>query len=217
MTSDGIPSLGELGVCSGGPRSGTTCRVEGLADPGYGSGAGTSRDCPPAAVLTLMHLAVPVTTGRVTRGTDPGSPNCTASGFSGQKCLCPSGAGEPTRPNACVDDSSTPEVGSKCLDVEGDDGVCPDKYDLICADAPWRFCFDAIDCPTGACVPRRRPCFLDPIVREGSADPPSNDVAEPTLVGAFCMLPVAQAGVNAAVGLPGPAAFVMPARVVITP
>jgi hypothetical protein len=211
VTADGRPSLGELGTCSGGPRSGAVCRVGGLADPSYGTAAGTSDDCPfkPDSVFTSFQLSVAATTGLRTWGSTPESPNC-LDNLGGKKCLCPG----QIRPNACFDDTAQPGNGSLCQDVGDGNGVCPGgPLDGVCADQPWRSCLDATDCVTGSCVVRARSCFLDPIVREGAPSPPSLGVALPTLVGTFCLPKTDSAAVNTVAGLPGPAALVLPARV----
>jgi hypothetical protein len=212
VTADGVPNLGEAGTCSGGPRSGLACTVGGLAAPAFGIAAGTSNDCPPnpGALITVFHLDVPATTGTVSWTTTPESPSC--SGRIGSRCLC-APDGQETKPNSCIDDSATPGDGSVCAPIGNNEGVCPEyPLDQVCAEQPWRGCLGPSDCTIGDCVTRQRPCFLDPIVRVGRADPPVAGVAAPTLVGNFC-LPRANAAVNAAGGLPGPAAFVMPAEV----
>ena len=213
MTADGVPNLGEAGTCSGGPRSGLACTVGGLADPVFGIAAGTSVDCPtnPGATITTFHLDVPVTTATFSWATTPESPACGAA--PGEKCLCPAD-GQGTKPNSCVDDSSTPGDGSVCMPIGNDQGECPEgPHDSICAEQPWRGCLDPSDCTVGDCVLRHRPCFLAPIVRVGRADPPASGAALPTLVGNFCLPKTSSAAINAAGGLPGPAAYVMPAEV----
>jgi hypothetical protein len=88
----------------------------------------------------------------------------------------------------------------------------------VCAEAPWRTCATSRDCPFGLCVqgsPRR--CFPDVVARVGVADPPVNGTAAPTLVAGLCLAPTAMVSVNATLGLPGPATFVLPARVDFRP
>jgi hypothetical protein len=162
-------------------------------------------------------------------GTNDGGP-CAGTNAS----QCPGGGacgkpGEPTRPNACVDNTTTPGVdGSVCVDAAplGDnEGECPEgPLTGVCSLSsghPQRSCDGNDDCcddapacitdpPTpGDCIIGNRLCFLDngvggSIVATGAADPPTNDVAEPTLAAIFCIAPTSLPAVNAAAGLPGP-------------
>jgi hypothetical protein len=145
---------------------------------------------------------------------------------------CPGGAcgrtGEPTRPNACVDDTTTPGDGTVCTDTAptGDNrGECPEgPLTGVCSlasghaqrscSAANECCDDPPNCITdppvaGDCIIDNRLCFLDnglggSIVAQGQADPPTNDVSEPTLAAVFCIAPTSLPAVNAAAGLPGP-------------
>ena len=61
----------------------------------------------------------------------------------------------------------------------------------------------------GDCVIGQRLCFLDnglggSIVATGQANPPIEDVSEPTPAAIFCIAPTSADAVNAAAGLPGP-------------
>jgi hypothetical protein len=160
-------------------------------------------------------------------GTNDGGPcNNNSACPNGGACGRP---GEPTRPNACVDDTTTPGVdGTKCVDAPplGDNrGACPEgPLTGVCAASSGhgqRSCSNANECcddpPTcasdppvaGECVIGNRLCFLDnglggSIVAQGQADPPVQDTSEPTLAAVFCIAPTSLPAVNAAAGLPGP-------------
>jgi hypothetical protein len=54
--------------------------------------------------------------------------------------------------------------------------------------------FDAGNCT----LVEPRPCFLDPIVANGTPDPD-----KPVMVAGFCVPPTSSSGVNSATGLPG--------------
>src|SRR5690606_33567508 len=169
VTLDGVANLGEDGVCAGGPRSGSPCRVGGLADPRFGTAAGTSVECPPSpAIVGFFPLTTAVTTGEVRWALGDDSPACVGSALPGRKCHCPAVPGELTRPDACLGDGVSP---TSCLPTEAGEGYCSaGPVDHICADQPWRYCAHASHCVTGECIARLRPCFPDPIVRTGHAD-----------------------------------------------
>ena len=58
----------------------------------------------------------------------------------------------------------------------------------------------AVDPLAGDCtLVKRRPCFLDPIVGQGSPDP-----EYPLAAAVFCIPPTSNVGINSAAGLPGP-------------
>lgn len=121
------------------------------------------------------------------------------------------GAGSFPHPNDCEDGA--------CNDLGAGSGECstgPD--DLTCdnalrADGSGVFpCSTNEDCPSdviygpqvargpGTCtLGKRRPCFLDPIVATGTADPQF-----PVMASAFCVPPTASSAINTVAGLPGP-------------
>ena len=142
LTADGVPDLGEPGTCSGGPRSGSPCRVGGLADRWWGAAAGTSSDCPPFGdPIAVFGLDVVATTGTALFGTSAESPNCRAVGFSQVKCLC----------DTCNDDTaSLCRSNADCPPSGGSPGVCGGKRCLggTNSGAP---CSVGSECPQGAC------------------------------------------------------------------
>ena len=86
---------------------------------------------------------------------------CTAGGG-----IC-TRAGEPTKPNGCLDDTSTPVDGSVCADtapVGDNEGACPDgPIAMSCTNHSQRRLRLDADCDNvvGTCVQAHRPCFLD--------------------------------------------------------
>ncbi len=159
-------------------------------------------------------------------GSNIGAPCTVASQCPGGSCARP---GQPTQPNGCSDDSTTPEVnGSICIDtapVGDNEGECIEGPPTgVCSDSsghPQRSCQvdneccdDAPGCASdpetpGECLIGNRLCFLDnglggSIIGTGVADPPMNDVANPTLAAVFCIGPTSAPAVNIAAGLPGP-------------
>ncbi len=159
-------------------------------------------------------------------GSNIGAPCTVASQCPGGSCARP---GQPTQPNGCVDDSTTPTNGLLCVDTapSGDnEGECPEGPPTgVCLPSsghPQRSCqVDAeccndppgctVDPPTaGDCSIGNRLCFLDngvlgnSLTGIGMADPPTNDVSDPTLAAVFCIGPTSAPAVNIAAGLPGP-------------
>src|SRR6185436_18940124 len=87
-----------VGVCSGGERNGQPCTVNGSSAV---FGDEVSLDCPPTAETILdghIVAAIPLTTGTLTRTLSAASPNCTAGGYQGFKCMC----------DTCDDAAATP-------------------------------------------------------------------------------------------------------------
>jgi hypothetical protein len=132
-----------------------------------------------------------------------------------QDTECPASAcqrsGQPTKPNACTDDTVVPGDGTICVDSGGGAGICPEgPTDNNCA-APEQFrgCAIAtqlIDCPlTGTCLTSPRPCFLSTVSRTGTPGPTGGAYA-----GTFCISPTGSASVNNVAGLPGLGALVLP-------
>jgi hypothetical protein len=191
-------------TCTGFPGSRCLCETcnNAKAEP-----CGTNADCP-------MSGGNPGVCGgrRCIGGTNAGAP-CTLSS------ACPGGGlcgrpGEQTKPNNCVDDTSTPETG--CVDVGGGAGACFDgPLDNLCTQAsghPQRACSLDADCGGGAgsCQTFNRRCFLDngqvggAVSVTGTATPPVSDVSDPVeLAGLFCLPTTPSTASNSAVGLPG--------------
>jgi hypothetical protein len=88
VPADGDPELGESGTCDGGPGHGAPCVVEALADPGFGAKRGSSNACALPVAIAEFTSDVTATTGAVELATTAASPQCGASGFTDQRCLC---------------------------------------------------------------------------------------------------------------------------------
>ena len=200
-TADGDPQLGEYGTCAGGRLDGRVCTVDGLAAAWLGPAAGTSTDCPPNLQHDRIGTAVvdlELTTATAMLAITPASPMCTGGNLTSQHCPC---AGQKQtalcEPSECVPD----DTGAY---------VCP-SAESVCSNRPDQGCYSELSCGGAPCIWRSTPCFPDPIVRTGSADP-----AHPTLVATFCMpetsLPSSELW---SVGLPGPAALTLPATLEI--
>ncbi len=201
------------GTCSGGPKAGQPCDVNGVSPiPSFGS---TSLDCPPSGLISALTITLAGSSGTETRTLSASSPNCTGFGATSKKCFCPAAGTEPTKPNACLDDSSTTGVDEAlCARIgSSNEGQCATIADLACSPTEtFRGCLNDGECPVSGdtCVAVNRPCFLDSGVIGGSvsavgmADPvDANGRAEPTFAALFCIPPVAQAAINLAGGLPG--------------
>jgi hypothetical protein len=202
------------GTCNGGVRSGQPCDANGTSPvETFGT---TSLDCPPQGLISALSIALDGSSGDETLALSASSPNCRGVGAQSQKCFCDAGgSGESTRPNACLDDSTTPLPDVEgCVPVSSgsNKGQCEaGPIDRVCSPLEtFRSCLQTSECNgSDTCVPVNRPCFLDngvvggQVVAQGEADPPSNGVSNPTFASLFCIPPVAQPAVNAAGGLPG--------------
>jgi hypothetical protein len=202
------------GTCQGGARNGQPCDANGTSPvPSFGT---TSLDCPPQGLISALSINLDGSSGSETQSLSASSPNCSGFGAQDKKCFCPSAGTEPTRPNACLDDSSTAGVVEGCDPVSAgsNKGQCTGgPIDRICSPLEtFRSCSSNAECQASGdtCVPVNRPCFLDngvvggTVEAEGEADPPdSNGRSEPTFAALFCIPPVAQPAVNTAGGLPG--------------
>jgi hypothetical protein len=143
LTADGSPSLGEAGVCSGGPRGGSPCVVGGLADGGFGAAAGTSNDCPlPSSPVPVADFVLPVTagTGTTTFATTAASPTCTDFSFTNRRCFC----------STCDNPENTGcRSDADCPAVDGAPGTCGG---LRCfgGSRSWLPCATNADCPVSS-------------------------------------------------------------------
>lgn len=214
-------NIGNLSIVFDDATTGTKTRTTSAASPNCGASGfgmqkcfcdtcnnvdahpcGSDADCPPSG-------GNPGICGgrRCIGGTNVGAPCAVNS-------QCPAGlcqrTGEPTRPTACLEDTTTPGSGA-CADAGGDQGVCPEgPVDSNCA-APEQFrgCTvpnQAIDCPlTGTCVSANRKCFLPTVTRTGTPGPTGGAYA-----GNFCIAPTGAAAVNNVAGLPGLGALILP-------
>jgi len=196
-------SLGDPGTCVGGVRDGEPCVVQGLNDPMFGPAAATSLDCllPAEQAIVRFDFDVTATTGAVSF---PATQDCVSPrGDPGERCWC---FGQ-KQPNGCDDAICTPTAhGGVCLS---------DPLELFCMIERFRACIDDSHCPApgDACgAGAYRPCFTDPIERQGTADPPSDNIAHPTLSGTICFPATSAPAINSAAGFPGPGAFELPAE-----
>lgn len=198
------------GTCNGGPKNGAACDVNGVSP--IASFGATSLDCPPPGFISALTIPLAGSSGTETLTLSASSPNCT--GAPGKKCFCSATNGQPPQPNACLDNTITPENGSQCAPVGGspNEGVCPDTADGACLPSePYRGCLASTDCPVNGdtCQTVQRPCYLDngavggSVTAVGMADPPQNGVSNPIFASLFCIPPTGQSAVNIAGGLPG--------------
>ncbi len=154
-----------------------------------------------------------------------GGRRCVGGSNAGALCTtasqCPNGGfcnrpGQPTKPNACIDGVCSPNPSDG-----PHEGICEaGPIDQQCSLEPFRGCTGIADCnppPAGncaSCLPGQscdsvlRQCFLDPIVRQGTAD-----TTNPVVAATFCIPPTASQSVNQVAGLPGPGALELPTRV----
>jgi hypothetical protein len=164
-----------------------------------------------------------------------GGNRCIGGSNSGAPCSsatsCPSGscgrAGEPTKPSACLDDTTSVDNNLDCVDFNSDgEGECTaGPLTSACSVASGhaqRGCLTDADCggSPGSCESTNRLCFLtgggsfqppqagligtDTLIAVGMEDPPMNDVSNPTLGAVFCVGPTGAPAVNNVAGLPGP-------------
>ncbi len=171
----------------------------------------TSADCPPSG-------GNPGVCGgsRCVGGSNAGAPCAAVS-------VCPGGScnrvGEPTKPDACEDDSTTP---FDCVDVGGGEGECSEgPFSTYCVNHPNRSCETDSHCDgvPGACQTRPHPCFPDngmlgaSLTVSGGATPPVADVSDPTdLATLGCIGSSDSAIVNFVGGYPGLVRSVQPGR-----
>jgi hypothetical protein len=155
-------------------------------------------------------------------GTNAGAPCASETacpGSGGGVCDRP---GEPSKPSACIDDTSTVGI-LDCLDPDGDgEGACKgapiDNNCSVASGHAQRGCTsgtELVDCGgIGTCISAHRPCFLtggfsavigtNTLTAVGMADVPMEDTSNPTLGAVFCVGPTGASAVNGASGLPGP-------------
>jgi hypothetical protein len=193
--------------CSGGTNHGATCQV--------------ASQCPGGTCLNPRQCAAGTNAGATctTNTQCPGS-TCAGTCAGGGQCNRP---GEPTRPSACLDDTSTPDT-LDCADEGGDEGSCSvgpvDNNCSVASGHAQRGCSTDADCGgvAGSCETVNRKCFLtgggtfqagtragtDSLIAFGQEDTPVNDVSNPTLGAVFCVGPTGSSSVNNVAGLPGP-------------
>lgn len=229
------------GTCIGGARSGLPCDGNGTSpEPSFGT---TSLDCPPAsgALIATSVLDLPIRNdGDLTKTLSAASPNC--NGAPGKLCMCAScsldssiacasdgdcasagagtcnsTAGEPRKPNVCIDDTSTAIDGTACASVGGNEGACADgPIDTHCAIETFRGCLRNTDCPAtnDHCSSSPRPCFPgyagnagDTITATGSHEDPRNGAAAMTFAALGCHPPTPSSLINSLFSLPGPVRY----------
>lgn len=213
------------------PQCGSDPSLRCPCDTCNGPGAlacATNADCPPSG-------GSPGICGgrRCLGGANAGGPCSSASACPGGSC---SKIGPPTKPHECADDSSTPIDGSRCVDVGGNEGLCPDGPILqTCSVETHRGCGSDADCnpppyPGSTCTDCRKgqrcearlqPCFTGDGIAggatnvTGATDVPCGGIAYPTLGSLFCVAPVGASAVNTAAGLPGLGRIRLSGRVVV--
>jgi hypothetical protein len=183
-------TAGSAGVCDSGARQGRACITSAVITVAGARGDARHAVSPdcPPAGVPLATLGLTVP---VTTGT---------AALAGPR---PCGA---TQDDACAGSCTADCAGSACVDRL--DGRCVDARGGLsqrcCAADPQRPCF-----PTGGGVP---------IVRDGSATPPSPVFGDPaypkvggvTLAATFCAPSTGSAFGDALLGLPGPGAVLAP-------
>jgi len=167
-------------------------------------------------------------------GTNDGAP-CVASSECAGGGLCDK-PGQPTQPNSCLDDTTTPLDGHVCQDVGGNEGQCPEGPVVkSCSTNTTHVCDTDDDCnapgctdciattPPQTCVTKLRPCFTDSgivgnsVNVAGNPDVPCDGVAHPQVGALFCVGPVSASAVNAAGGIPALGRVRIPGTVIVSP
>ncbi len=125
------------GTCSGGERNGEACTVNGSSAV---FGEDVSLDCPPTAETVLdghIVAAVPLTTGTLTRTLSAASPDCTAPGYMGFKCMCDTCDDAAATPCTSDADCSPGGIcgGLRCVGTGGNAGTpCVTSMDCTSSD-----------------------------------------------------------------------------------
>jgi len=141
--------------------------------------------------------------------------------------------GEATKPNVCVDDTSTAEQGCMLIPGTDNEGECADApVDQVCSIQQFVGCTSDDHCkppacaecvPGQFCMTRYRPCFMDQgvigntVTVTGSPDPVCSGLSKPTVGTFFCVAPTGSTAVNAAGGLPALGRVRIPGTVVVNP
>ncbi len=233
---DAFPNDGASdGTCSGGALNGMACDGNGQSpEPSFGV---TSLDCPPTGEIASLTFDLSNSTGTIAPALTVASPTC--SGAPGKLCLCASCslnsaipcqsntdcalasagtcnnlAGEPRKPNSCIDDTTQGGDGTICSPTAGGAGVCSEGPIVQhCKIETFRGCISPVDCPLegDSCVENLRPCFAgyngavgDTITATGRAADGRNGAATMGFGSVFCYAPTPSNAVNAISGFPGP-------------
>jgi len=134
--------------------------------------------------------------------------DCSAAGAGTCSAI---GNGASPAPNECIDNQCAASDGQESTCATGPDDTWCDL--LVRADGRGLIaCATNADCSplnigvdAGNCtISERRSCLPDPIVTSGHAHP-----VVPVAAGTFCSPPTSSAGVNQAVGLPGPGSLIL--------
>ena len=208
--------------------SGTATRTLTAASPDCGAGGVyAAKKC---ACETCNNAAGQLCTSNADCPISGGNPGvcggtrCLGGANNGTPCTatsqCPSGVctrlGEPTKPNACQDDTNIPGFDPHCTDTApiGDGvGEClVGPVDEYCTNHPQRGCTTDADCggTPGSCAFQQRRCFLDngniggAITASGAPSAPVGDVWTPTVAAVPCLAPSTLPALNNVSGLPGP-------------
>ncbi|MCC6848816.1 MAG: hypothetical protein IT294_09965 [Deltaproteobacteria bacterium] len=234
IPNDGVAS----GTCSGGAHNGAACDANGESPvPAFGY---TSLDCGPTAGGLIATLPIDLTNANnatMTATLAASSPNC--NGSPGDKCMCAScsgnssvpcrndadciaaaagtctnAAGEPRKPNSCIDDTSIPGDGTACAATTAGEGACTEgPTDQNCRIESFRGCLVDADCPAAgdSCGAKARECFPgynggvgETISAAGKFSTPHNHTGTATFASVFCVAPTGSSSVNSVAGLPGP-------------
>jgi hypothetical protein len=180
--------------CIGGTNNGAACNgaLQCIGGANFGATCTVASQCPLSSCAGL----------------------CSGGGICGRP-------GEPTKPSACLDDTTTVGV-LDCSDTapfDGEGECLQGPITTSCSVASGhaqRGCIVDADCGggLGSCESNNRQCFLtggftgkvgtNTLTAVGMEDAPMNDVANPTLGAVFCVGPTGLAAVNNVAGLPGP-------------
>jgi hypothetical protein len=203
--------------CTGGSVPGGTPCFCATCNNAESDPCSADADCPPSGGNPGVCNG-----RRCVGGSNDGSPCAQAS-------ACPGGGfctrpGEPTRPNACVDDTTTPSMEGCIASGGNDDGFCEfGPIEAYCSNHTNRGCLDDDDCDgvSGSCTVVTRRCWADngvtgaTISVDATATAPVGGIADPTDLGALaCMRPTADAFTDIVWGLPGLARMHQPGRLV---
>jgi hypothetical protein len=205
LTASSPPCSGEAGercLCD-------TCN-NGAQEP-----CDDNADCPdPAGPIG------PICGGRRCIGGTNAGAACTTNSECAGGGIC-NRPGEPTKPSACLDNTTTVNV-LDCTDtapVDGEGECTMGPITTTCSVASGhgqRGCLGNGDCggAAGSCEAASRACLLtggftgklgtNTLVANGVEDPPTRDTSSPTLGTVFCIGPTGSSSVNNVAGLPGP-------------